>query len=80
MKKLIQIKYEVKNKCQCEYKHYLKHHLCEKDYPYNSVACNCEINKYFKNYANMKNLTDDSLIKCDKIIDAVANRSCVNKL
>ena len=61
-----------KSKCECECKHQLKHHACEKDYSFNSVPCNCEINKYFENYAYMKNIIDGSLIQCDKITDAVA--------
>ena len=40
-----------------------KHHICEKDYIWNSDTCSCENGKY------ATNIMDDSVIACDKIIE-----------
>ena len=45
---------------QCECKIY---HICEKYYIWNPATCNCKIGKYFAS------IIDDSVIKCDEIID-----------
>ena len=48
-------------KCWCECK---KHHMCEKDYIWNHATCSCKNGKY------LASIIDDSVITCDKIIDA----------
>ena len=47
------------HKCQCDCK---KSPVCEKDYVWNSAACNQEDEKY------LASIVDDSVIKCDEII------------
>ena len=47
-------------KCQCDCK---KHHTCEKDSVWNPVSCSCE------NRQHLANITDDSVIKYDEIIE-----------
>ena len=39
--------------------------MCEKDYIWNLATCNCENSKY------LASIIDDSVIKCDEIIDTV---------
>ena len=34
-----------------------KHHICDKDYIWNSAACSCEYGKY------LPNIRDDSVMK-----------------
>ena len=48
------------DKYQCECK---KHRICERDYIWNPTTCICENGKY------MGNITDDSVITCDRIIE-----------
>ena len=48
------------SKCWCEYK---KNHVCEKDYVWNSDACNCGNGKY------LTSIVDDSVIICNEVID-----------
>ena len=40
------------------------HHVCEKDYIWNRATCICQSGKY------LANIIDDSVITCDKIINA----------
>ena len=54
------------NKCQCEYKKPIITNTCKNDYVWTPSTRDCEIN-----YADMKSLIHDSVIICDKIIDAV---------
>ena len=54
------------NKCRCECK---KHHTCEKDYIWNPDTCSCKNGKY------LASIIDNSVIRCDEIIDAEA-KSC----
>ena len=49
------------DKCWCGCK---KHHFCEQNYIWNLATCSCEIGKY------LATIIDDSVIKCDEIIDA----------
>ena len=49
------------NKRQCEPK---KHHICEKDYVWNSATRSCENGKY------LASIMDDSLITCDEVIES----------
>ena len=49
------------DKCQCECK---KHHICGKDYIWNPAPCNCKNGKY------LASIIDNSVITCDKIINA----------
>ena len=49
------------DKCQCECK---KHHIYQKDDIWNPATCCCKNSKY------LANVTDDSIITCDEIIDA----------
>ena len=49
------------DKCQCECK---KDHICEKEYVWNSATCNCENVKY------LANITDDSVIAFDEVIES----------
>ena len=51
------------NKYRCECK---KRQVCEKDYVWNPATCSCENRKYFAS------IMDDSVIICDKVIDAKA--------
>ena len=48
------------NKCWCE----CKQHICTKDYTWNPDTCS------FKNGKHLASTMDDSVITCDKIIDA----------
>ena len=34
------------NKCRCECKKHYQHHICEKDYIWNSATCICNNGKY----------------------------------
>ena len=49
------------SKCWCEYKKIL---VFEKDYVWNSDACNCGNRKY------LTSIVDDSVIICNEVIDA----------
>ena len=49
------------NKCRCECE---KHNVSVKKYIWNPITCS------FKNDKYLANIMDDSVIKCDKIIDA----------
>ena len=49
------------DKCWYECK---KYHLCERDYIWNLITCSCKNGKY------LDSITDNSVITCDKIIDA----------
>ena len=40
-----------------------RHHICEKDYMWNSATCSCENSKY------SPRIIDDSVIMCDEIIE-----------
>ena len=55
------------NKCQCECKKPIKHHVKKKDYIWNPSTCDIEIN-----YAQMTHLIDDLTITSNEIIDVVA--------
>ena len=60
-KNLIQINGAIMiNKCWCECK---KHHPCEIEYIWNPAKCSCKNGKY------SANITDDSVITCNKIIE-----------
>ena len=52
--------------CRCERK---KRHICEKDYIWNPAASSCENGKY------LASITDDLVITCDEIIDAVETKA-----
>ena len=43
-----------------------KHYICEKDYIWNPVTCNCKNGKY------LASIIDNSVITCDEIINAEA--------
>ena len=45
---------------------------CKKDHIWNPSSSACEVSKYFKINAHMKVIIDNSVITCDKFIDAVA--------
>ena len=49
------------DKCWCEFE---KHHVCEKDFIWNTSACSCKNGKY------LASIMDDLAITCDEIIDA----------
>ena len=49
------------DECWCEYK---KGHVCEKDYAWNPVTCNCKNGKY------LASTTDDSAIMWDEVIES----------
>ena len=55
-----------KDKRQCECKN---HHICEKDYIWNPATCSCKNGKYLARIIN------DSVIACDKIMDAVVTKT-----
>ena len=46
-------------KCRCEY---IRRHVCETDYVWNPVRCNCENGKY--------SARDNSAIICDEVIES----------
>ena len=46
-----------KYRCECK-----KHHICEKDYVWNPVTCNCENGKY------LASIKDDSVNTCTEVI------------
>ena len=48
------------NKCWCECR---KYHICGKDYIWNLATCSCKNGKY------LLSIIDDSMIKCDEIIE-----------
>ena len=48
------------NKSWCKYK---RHHICEKEYTWNTDTCSCKNGKY------LPKITDDSVITCDEIIE-----------
>ena len=50
-----------KYKCRSECK---KHHICEKDYIWKPASYSCKNGQY------LANIMDDSVIRCDEIIDA----------
>ena len=49
------------DKCWCEFK---IHHICEKDYIWNTSTCACENWKY------LASIMDDSVITCDEVIES----------
>ena len=49
------------DKCRCECK---KRHVCENDYVWNPVKCNCENGKY------LASIMRDSAITCDEIMES----------
>ena len=49
------------DKCRCECKN---HHVCEKDYSWNSAPSSCENGKFFES------IMDYSKITCDEIIES----------
>ena len=63
VKYLIQIMINT-DKCWCEFKNTIKHHVCKKDYIWNPSTCNCQFDKYLK-----WNIGDSVNITCDKIIE-----------
>ena len=52
------------DKCWCECKNPKEHNACKTDYIWNPAICSCENGKY------MGNIIDDSLITCDRFINA----------
>ena len=50
----------INDKCQCECK---KHHICKKDYIWNSDTYSCENGKY------LASIIDNSVIACDETIE-----------
>ena len=48
------------DKCWCECK---AHHICEKDYIWNSATCSCKNGKY------LTNIIDNLVITCQEIIE-----------
>ena len=57
-----------KDKCRCNFKNFIKHRVCKKDYGWNPSTCAYEINKFSKSSTYMKILFYDSVITCDEII------------
>ena len=47
----------------------IKHCVCKEDYVWNPSTCACEIDEYLKNYAYMKSLIKNTIIRCDSNID-----------
>ena len=58
------------NKCRRECK---RHNICEKKYIWNPATCICKNGKY------LASIIDDSVIKCDEIIDADAEAKSCNQ-
>ena len=56
-------------KCRCECKNLEEYHVFEKDYIWKPATCTCEHGKY------LTSIIDNSVIACDKIIEATKNRS-----
>ena len=52
------------DKCRCGCK---KHHICEKDYIWNTATCSWENGKY------LASIIGDSVVTCDEIRDADAD-------
>ena len=50
------------DKCQCECKNPITHHVSEKYYIWNPSTCGCENDKY------LESIIDDLVITSDKII------------
>ena len=59
-----------KDKCRCECK---KRHVCEKDHVWNPATCNC------KNGKCSVSIMDDSVIKCDEIIESYNEETNFNE-
>ena len=50
------------DKCRCESKNPITHHVSEKDYIWNPSTCRCENDKY------LESIIDDLVVTSDKMI------------
>ena len=46
-----------------------EHHVCEKDYDWNTATCSCKNGKY------LGSIIDDSVVTCDEIKETAKNTS-----
>ena len=59
------------DKCWCECK---KHNISEKNYIWNPSTCSCKNGKY------LASIIDDSVVRCDEIIDTDAEAKSYDKV